>query len=215
MQKIKVLIADDQVLFSESLKTVLSLKADDINVMETLHTGKEVIHYLENGNIPDIILLDVRMPEMDGIEVAKIVSSKYPNIKILMLTTFNDDDYVQQALKNNVIGYVLKDIEIDSLINIIYSAVRQNIVQLSQEVVKKLLEKETEPTESDEKMLSQLSPREREVFYLISIGLENEEIEKKLNISGQTVKNYVSLIYQKLDIHTRLQAIKLGKKIHY
>ena len=107
---IKLMLVDDQILLVKSLKRVIESISDDMEIIATAYDGKEALELLKSVQ-PDIILLDVRMPGMDGVETARIVSTMYPKVQIVMLTTFDDDDYIREALKYGVVGYILKDIE--------------------------------------------------------------------------------------------------------
>jgi len=214
MGKIKVLLVDDQVLFIESLKTVLETLADDITVINIAHTGVEALKFAKK-QIPDIILLDVRMPEMDGVETVKILHKKYPKIQIMMLTTFDDDDYVHKALEYGAAGYMLKDVPPQDLINSI-RAMNNGTIQMSPQIMVKLMDYEGEKgtiikPEYAKNKIRELSKREQELLFLLAENLTNTEISNKIYIAEQTVKNHISSIYSKLGIHDRDTAIKLAK----
>ena len=164
------------------------------------------------------------MPKMDGVETAKYISVNYPKIKIVMLTTFDDDDYVQEALKYNVVGYILKDTPLTELITMI-PIVNEGTVLISQKVAKKLLSGHhhknmgQSASITDEKLDSmpewydKLTPRELEILVCVAQGLDNGEIADSLCIAEQTVKNHISIIYSKLGVHKRLQAMRLGSSL--
>jgi len=214
MEKIKVLLVDDQVLFIESLKTVLETLADDITVINTAHNGLEALKIVKKM-IPDIILLDVRMPDMDGVETVKILHKKYPEIQIMMLTTFDDDSYVHKALEYGAAGYMLKDVPPQDLINSI-RAMNNGTIQMSPQIMVKLMGYKgervniIEPQYAKNK-IKKLSKREQELLFLLAENLTNTEISNKIYIAEQTVKNHISSIYSKLDIHDREAAIELAK----
>ena len=138
MDKIKILLVDDQILFIESLKAVLETLADDIKIINTAHNGLEAIKLVKK-QVPDIILLDVRMPGMDGVETVKVLHKKYPEIKIMMLTTFDDDAYVHKALEYGAAGYMLKDVPPVDLINSI-RALNNGTIQMSPQIMVKLMD---------------------------------------------------------------------------
>lgn len=214
MNEIKVLLVDDQILFIESLKTVIETLADDIRIISTVHNGLEAVNMIKK-EVPDIILLDVRMPGMDGVETVKILHRKYPQIKIMMLTTFDDDYYVHEALKHGAAGYMLKDVPPEDLINSI-RAMNNGTIQMSPQIMVKLMDHSGgESSHFDSHLASReiekLSKREQEVLLLVSQNMDNSEIAEKFFIAEQTVKNHISSIYSKLEIHDRSAAIKLAK----
>jgi DNA-binding NarL/FixJ family response regulator len=224
VNKIRVLLADDQVLFLESLRIVIQISAEDIDVVGTLNTGKEALDFLDqnNGSI-DVILLDVRMPEMDGVETAKIIHEKYPLIHIIMLTTFDDDDYVYRAIRNGATGYLLKELPPEELIEAI-RIVAHGQALMSPSIASKMAdsmffaEQKKETTRLNEKKLAiygVLTKREREILTLIADGLDNREIADKLFIAEQTVKNHISDIHGKFGVNKRLHLIRIAKNLGF
>ena len=221
MKKIRVLLVDDQVLFVESLRTVLETRAADFDVVGVALSGREAIRLVVERH-PDIILMDVRMPDMDGVEATRIIHEAYPDIHVLMLTTFDDDVYVVEALNHGAAGYMLKDIPPEDLI-VSLRAVCSGSIIISPQVANKLLRnRESEPLAeedvvtppaSSESFLRYLSRREIEILRLIGQGADNVLIAKKLSIAEQTVKNHVSVIYSKLHVHNRMQAMKLANTL--
>ncbi len=223
MNKTRVLLVDDQVLFVESLRTVLETRATDFEVVGVALSGREAIRLVVEKQ-PDIILMDVRMPDMDGVEAIRIIHEAYPDIHVLMLTTFDDDVYVVEALNHGAAGYLLKDIPPEELI-VSLRAVCSGSIIISPQVANKVLrtrEGEAAPegsavirtTQSGENsFLRILSRREIEILRLIGEGADNVLIAKKLSIAEQTVKNHVSVIYSKLHVHNRMQAMKLANSL--
>jgi len=222
MKKIRVLLVDDQVLFVESLRTVLETRAADFDVVGVALSGREAIRLVVEQH-PDIILMDVRMPDMDGVEATRIIHEAYPDIHVLMLTTFDDDVYVVEALNHGAAGYMLKDIPPEDLI-VSLRAVCSGSIIISPQVANKLLRNReseapaeegvgTPPPASSESFLRYLSRREIEILRLIGQGADNVLIAKKLSIAEQTVKNHVSVIYSKLHVHNRMQAMKLANTL--
>ncbi len=214
MDEINVLLVDDQILFIESLKTVLETLTDDIRIISIAHNGLEAIKLVKK-HVPDIILLDVRMPGMDGVETVKILHKKYPEIKIMMLTTFDDDEYVHKALGYGAAGYLLKDVPPADLIDSI-RALNHGTIQMSPQIMIKLMDSSGESSSMIDKKLAsreieKLSRREQEILFLVALNMENSEISDKIFIAEQTVKNHISSIYSKLGIHDRAAAIKLAK----
>lgn len=212
MDKIKVLIADDQTLMRDGLKTILELE-DNIEVIGTVKDGKEAVEFCRK-NQPDIILMDIRMPKMDGVESTRIIKKLYPDVIILILTTFNDDDYIIDALSYGASGYILKDIEGDALIKSINDAYNGSFMLPSDVAVKiaKRLKNTNIVTPEQKKSLSEFSEREIEVAKMIALGFSNKQISSSLFISLGTVKNYISSIYSKLGTSNRTAAAVIIKK---
>jgi len=217
---IRVLLVDDQVLFATSLKTFLENYANDIEVVGTAKNGREAIE-LAKVTQPEIVLMDIYMPVMNGVEATRQFKSMMPDIKIIMLSTYDEDDYIKDALANGASGYLLKDISPTELIAAI-RALRGGVVQISPQILLKLFQRiyqEGMPktTEIGKKFewFETLTPREKEIFGLIAIGIDNEGIAMKLKIAEQTVRNHVSIIYSKLDVHDRFEIIQLANQLKY
>lgn len=217
---IRLLIVDDQVLFAETLQTVIGMKAEDIEVVGLAYNGKEAVEAAERLG-PDIILMDVRMPVMDGVQAASYIHGVLPDIRIMMLTTFDDDAYVHDALKGGAVGYLLKNMPSDDLISSI-RAVNAGTMQISPSVAAQLVSgnreerppgpKREEPAgEEIVYNIDSLSRREREILYLMSRGYDNSHIAARLFLADQTVKNHISRIYNKLNIHDRMAAMKAAR----
>jgi two-component system, NarL family, response regulator DegU len=211
MDKTNILIVDDQLLFAESLKTVLETRGNNLNIVSIAANGKEAIHMAEIHH-PHVILMDIRMPEMNGVEAVKIIKDKFPDIIVIMLTTFDDDHYIHNALNNGATGYLLKNTPPEKLISSIYAA-KSGMVLISPAIVKHLTHDSAVPEKSGEKprWLDELSNREKQVLKLIVNGLNNKEISDELFIAEQTVKNHVSLIYSKIGTHDRMHTIRTAK----
>jgi Response regulator containing a CheY-like receiver domain and an HTH DNA-binding domain len=216
MAKIKVLLVDDQTLFVESLKTVLEKEAEDIVIVGKAFNGRDAVDMVASRE-PDVILMDVRMPEMSGVESTRAILERFPDIKVLMLTTFDDDEYVMEALRFGAVGYLLKNVSPAELVAAIH-AVYEGVISIAPKVASKLVNKLFQP--ADERMadkepnppawMNELSHREKEILSLIAQGYDNKEIAKKLYIGEQTVKNYVSIIYYKLGIRDRVLVAKMA-----
>lgn len=202
---IKVMIADDQLIVREGLKKILSLDKE-IEVVCEAENGYEVLEKLA-GHFVDIILMDVRMPKMDGIKAASIVKDQYPKIKIIILTTFNEDEYLFEGIKNGISGYLLKDSGIDYIIKSIKEAY-ENKMMFDPSVTPKLvnaINNQPEERISKDEILEKLTEREIEIMNLVIKGKSNQEIADILFISEGTVKNYISKILKKLDLQRRTQ----------
>ena len=185
----------------QGLKMMIETE-DEYKVTGETDNGKEAVTLCEKRQF-DIAILDIRMPTMDGLETAKVILSRWPNTKILMLTTFDDDHYVMEALRIGVNGYILKNGDTDSLLRSIRSALKGGLTleeQVAAKVVPQLI-KQQDTKEPD----SSLTPRERAILKCIGEGLNNNEIGKRLAISVGTVKNNTSQILNKLDLRDRTQ----------
>lgn len=207
---IRVMIADDQVIVREGLKKILSLD-DEIEVVCEAENGCDVLEKL-GSHIVDIILMDVRMPKMDGIKASALVKKRYPDIKIIILTTFNEDEYLFEGIKNGISGYILKDSEIDYIIKSIKEACADKMM-FDPGVTPKLINALNSSNEDKIKdgrkndALNKLTDREMEILNLVVKGKSNQEIAYTLFISEGTVKNYTSKILKKLDLKSRTQLV--------
>ena len=220
MEKIRLLIVDDQVLFLESLSTFLRNYAEDIEVVGLARNGREALDKAAALR-PDIVLMDVHMPVMDGVEATGRLIERQPGVRILILSTYDEDEYVRKALKLGAAGYLLKDISPTELIASI-RALKGGAVQISPQIVAKLMKSviAEEPSPAREiaerlEWFKSLTPREREVFTLIATGYDNAQIAEELHMAEHTVRNHVSMIYSKLGVQDRFQIIQLANKIRY
>lgn len=201
------MIIDDQRLMREGLKTILDLE-QDLSVVQLAENGKDALDKIA-GVQPDVILMDIRMPIMDGVECTKIIKQQYPGIKVLILTTFDDDEFIIEALKNGAVGYILKDISSEKLAEAIRGAYNGSSI-MQPEIAAKVISHITgQAKEIDHNVSGELSQkldltdREKDVLQLVGKGLSNREIAKKLYISEGTVKNYISSLYSKLQVYDR------------
>ena len=205
---VKVLIADDQELIRESLKIILDSKPD-IEVTDAVSDGLEVIRSVREKR-PDIILLDIRMPRLDGVSCTKIIKEGYPDIKIIILTTFDDDEYVFNALKYGASGYLLKGISMDSLVEAI-NTVYQGQAMINPDIASKVLRFFSKLAVNNETILvptenvKAITKNEWSIIEEVAKGKSNKEIAKELNFSEGTVRNYLSTILDKLELRDRTQ----------
>lgn len=210
---INIVIADDQEIVREGLKMILSLN-EEIEIIAEASNGKELLNLVEL-NKPDVVLMDIRMPEMDGIEATKHLKEKYPDIKIVILTTFNEDEYIFEGLKNGADGYILKDSGSKEIIAAIKSAVQGDML-LNPKVTVKVInalnsinidKRPDKAIDENEKLKQILTPRELEVSMYILSGKTNRDIAKQMYVTEGTVKNYVSRILEKLELNNRAELI--------
>jgi DNA-binding NarL/FixJ family response regulator len=210
-QRTLVLMVEDQKLFAESLRYVLSVRAEDIEITGIARNGREALELIRQRE-PHLVLMDVRMPEMDGVQAARVIHELYPGIKILMLSTFQDDDYVRQAMQYGAVGYLLKNIAPDEVAGAI-RAVMAGIMQISPAVARSLMRRDPPGADPGAEELPPamegLTRREREVLALIAAAHENQEIARALGVSEQTARNYVHNLYSKLGVSSRTQLQKL------
>ncbi len=209
----RVLIADDQRMFAESIKYIIESRASDIEVVGLALNGQEAVKMVAERN-PQIVLMDVRMPVMDGVEATRVIHKTHPDVSILILTTFDDDEYVQDSLNYGATGYLLKNMPPVELINAI-RAVRGGIMQIDPAVSRALI-KGAQTDAPDDRMLSNLktlSRRERQVLELMVQALDNKQIARALSVAEQTVRNYISTIYDKLGVGHRMDVLKIVEKI--
>ena len=205
---IKVLIADDQALIRESLEIVLSAR-ENVEVTDTVGNGIEVLESVRK-NRPNVILMDIRMPEMDGVQCTKAVKERYPDIKIIILTTFDDDEFVFSALKYGASGYLLKGVSMDQLYDAIVT-VNGGGAMINPDIAMKVFNRFSAMAQNnyainvDPEDAKDITESEWKVIQQISMGLSNKEISKKLYLSEGTVRNYLSNILSKLNLRDRTQ----------
>ena len=205
---IKVFICDDQEVVCQGLQAILSSNKE-IQVTGIANNGMELIEKLEKEP-PDVILMDLKMPVMNGVQATKEIKKKYPHIKVLVLTTYDADAWVFDAIRSGADGYLLKDASREKLINAIFH-IAQDGTPVDEKVAGKLFSKIASSVEKGATFMGQnLSAREKEILGLIANGLTNAEIAEVLFLSEGTVRNYVSSILDKLDVQDRTQAAVLA-----
>jgi len=198
-----VLIVDDQTLFRSGLAHLLG--ADErIAVVGQAVDGIEAVQLAKTLK-PDVVLMDIKMPNLDGIEATRRIVAENPKTKVLMLSTFDSDNNVIQALKAGASGYVLKDAQASSIISSLLAVVAGERVMAST-VANRVLEMLTGVTTPKE-FYDGLTAREVEILKMLATGMANKQIAFKLKISEKTVRNHVSNMYEKLDIYDRAQAV--------
>jgi len=199
MSKIKILIADDHRILRQGIRSLLAPQPDFEVVGETAdgpETLKETFRLK-----PDVVLMDIGMPNLNGFEATRQIKKKLPEVKVLVLTMYLDDEYVLQALQSGASGYVLKDVAVEELVTAI-RAVNNDQYYLSPSISRTVIDAYLRKTEKGEKEPSELlTAREKEIVQLIAEGYTNKEIAAKLYISVKTVDAHRSHIMEKLDIH--------------
>jgi NarL family two-component system response regulator LiaR len=201
--KIKVMIVDDHGIVRQGLRTYLDL-LEDITIVAEAENGLDALEKVKQFN-PDIVLMDLVMPEMDGIEATQKISGSYPDVKVIVLTSFTEDEKVFSAIKAGAVGYLLKDISPPDLAKAI-QAVHKGETHLHPDITRKLMNQFVSPKSESETTPDDLTPREMEVLQLVAHGLSNKELAKKLTISAKTVKTHLSSIFSKLHVSDRTQA---------
>ena len=205
---VKLLIVDDQELMRDGLATILNLKSE-IEVVGVASNGQEAFE--KAGDLlPDIVLMDIRMPVANGVKGTKLITSTYPDIKVLMLTTFNDSALIFEALDEGASGYLLKDMPTDAIVKAIMTVQSGGMVlpkELTADIVREMRKNQTvDHTSEVPEIIKELTEREVEVLNKLGLGLNNKEIASQLFISEGTVKNHVSNLISKLNLRDRTQA---------
>ena len=207
MDKIKIMLVDDQAILREGLKTIIELNDDYLVTLEA-GNGEDALK-IYNKDLVDVVLMDIRMPVMDGIIATRKIKGMDDGVAILVLTTFNEQELIVEALAAGADGYILKDIDGKHLISAIRDAYDGNFIlpsKVANMLAKKISAKRLDSGyEAHEKDLDELSAREVEIGRLIGEGYTNKEIAEKLYLSEGTVKNYISEIYSKLGDNNRFR----------
>ncbi len=211
MSKIRLLIVDDQPIIREGLKALLSV-SDDIEVVAEANNGEEALTQVM-AFFPQVVLMDIRMPIMDGVEATKCIKEQFPETIVIILTTFDDDHYIIDALNHGAAGYLLKDISANQLADAIRDGALGNILlpgRVATKLTSYLMAKQQpNPATSD------FTTREQAIIKLLVKGYSNGDIADELFLSIGTVKNYMSQIYAKADVADRANAIIYFKNIGF
>lgn len=197
----RIVIVDDDALIREGLEMILEHE-DDLDVVGTATNGREAVEVCHRTT-PDIVLMDIRMPIMDGVEATRLIKEKYGKIKILLLTTFKDSEYIRSAMKYGAEGYILKSNSSESIIESIWTVFQGNVV-FEKEVasaISDMMEKEKKVSWQD----LNITQKEYNIMKLISEGLSNKEIAEKIYMSEGTIRNNISRLLEKLELRDRTQ----------
>jgi len=210
MSGIRILVVDDHAIVREGLKALLEL-ADDVEVVAGACSSKECIEMLTKSTY-DIVLMDLKMPGIDGIEATRLIKKVYPQIKVVVLTNYDDAEYVLESIKAGSDGYVLKDVNKGDLIRIVRT-VTHNQSFIDPEVTEKVflgLREGIKTSSERDHFRSILSYRELEILSHVVNGMANKEIADAVCLSSNTVKTHLKKIYKKLGVGSRSQAIKIA-----
>ena len=200
---ISVVIVDDHKMVREGIRQLLEFDGK-IKVIGEAGNGLECLNFLKNNNLPDVLLLDINMPEMNGLEVLQYSRKNKINVKVMILTVHNEIEYLLKAVDLDIDGYILKDSESEVLKNAIFTVYNgENYIQ--PELIP-MLNSRMINRDSDKEKIKTLTKREIEVLKAIAAGLLNKEIATNLGISERTVKNHISNIFKKIDVADRTQA---------
>ncbi len=211
---IRLLIVDDQVLFREGLKTLLSTQPD-FSVVAESGNGEEAVR-LSVTHKPDVILMDLRMPILDGVTATKRIRDILPTSKIIVLTTFDDDDYVFDGLRAGAVGYLLKDVSSEKLFEAIRAAYRGEYFlqpSITAKVMAEFSRLSRSSKNKESTLVDPLSVREFEILKMVAEGDSNKEIADALFIAEGTVKNHITSILSKLGVKDRSQAVLKAKEL--
>jgi DNA-binding NarL/FixJ family response regulator len=212
---IRVLLVDDQALFREGLETLLSVHSD-IQVVGQASNGQEAVEVAAEVH-PDVVLMDVRMPVLDGVGATRLLKDALPQCRVIVLTTFDDDEYIFDALRTGAAGYLLKDVASARLVEAIRATARGESI-LEPSVAAKVIAEFTRvssmvPSAQMEQLVEPLSERELEILAWIARGSSNKEIAGQLFIAEGTVKNHVTHILGKLGVRDRTQAALKAREL--
>lgn len=211
---IRLLLVDDQALFREGLRTLLTIYPD-LDVAGEAANGEEALRQAEILR-PDVVLMDLRMPVLDGVTATRRLKETRPSSRVIILTTFDDDEYVFDGLRAGAAGYLLKDVSSEKLVEAIRATARgDSFLQpnIAAKLVAEFARMEETPTPQAQQLVEPLSGRELEILALVAEGASNKEIAARLFIAEGTVKNHVTNILSKLGVRDRTQAALKAREI--
>lgn len=211
--KIKVLIADDQAILADGIRSVLA-SCPDFEVVGVAQDGFEVLDLLEKTS-PDVVLMDIRMPNMNGVIATQEVKRRKPQVKVLVLTTFDDSEYILGAINNGASGYLLKDTSSAALVDAIKNAYAGDTI-LPAKIAKRIADAARLVSNDREIKIRRafsLSERETEIAFMLYEGFTNKQIASALKLSDGTARNYISAIYEKMGAGNRSEAVAKMKAV--
>lgn len=204
---IRVFLCDDHTLFRQGIRKLLELEPD-IAIVGEAGNGQEALEMFKK-TAPDVILMDIGMPNMDGITATYKIKKILPHTSIIILTVYEDEPHIFAAIKAGAMGYLLKDVSIDELIEAIHKVSKgEALIQplIATKILKEFVLLDKRKVKEGDKFYDDLTEREKEILRLIALGAANKEIAQRLGISEKTVKNHVSSIFQTLHVNNRTQA---------
>lgn len=209
---IRIAVAEDNQLLAKSLEEKVSF-FNELKLKHIANNGQVLIDWLETDLNIEVILMDIQMPVMDGIEATEIIKRKYPHIKVIMLTVFDDDENIYRAFMAGANGYLLKDTDPKSLFQGIED-VLEGGASMTPSIAFRTIQLLRNPQIAFDTVSEdfQLTQREHEILQQISTGLNYQEISRNLNISPSTVRKHIENTYKKLNVHTKLEAVEKAKK---
>ena len=211
---IRILLVDDQRLILDGLKILLELEPD-LDVVGEVSDGQAAITAYENSR-PDVVLMDIRMPGMNGVEATRRICARWPDARVMILTTFEDDEYVFEGLRAGAVGYMLKAISGSELAEAVRKIAAGGALiepSVARKVVAEFARLAEPEVEARHDLPDPLSDREGEIVQLLAHGLTNREIADRLSLAEGTVKNYVTVILQKLGVRDRTQAALRAREL--
>lgn len=213
MDPIRIVVADDHVFYREGIKTMLAARGSEVIVAGEAATGDEAVRQVDALD-PDVILMDLKMPGIGGVEATRQITAAHPTVAVLVLTMF-DDDTVFAAMRAGARGYLLKDASVEDLVRAI-TAVHRGEAIFSPAIAQRLTRffAQTRPTR-DPALFPELTDREHDILRLVVAGAANHQIATQLHLTPKTVRNYVSTILAKLHVHDRSQAIVKARDAGY
>ncbi len=213
MKNFKLALVDDNIFMLKSIKEKLSL-FEDVTIKSSNHGGTAVLENLEKDSNYDLILMDIEMPGLSGIETTDIIKKKYPHIKIVMLTVFDNDDNIFNAIKAGADGYLLKDVNPEVLYKGILDTINGGAAMNPSIALKtlKLLRNPNSISDQEQSKEVSLTSRETDVLEQLGTGLSYTKIAENLYISPSTVRKHIENIYKKLQVHNKLEAVDLARK---
>lgn len=211
---IKILLVDDQRLMRDGLRTLLELE-DDLTVIGEAENGSEALEQV-SALIPDVVLMDVRMPGMDGVEATRRLRTSHPHVRVIILTTFDEDEFVFEGLRAGAVGYLLKAVSSDELARAIRTVHAGNALidpAVTQKVVAEFARLAPAQRDPNAGLVEPLADRELEILGLIAQGHSNKEIAERIFLAEGTVKNYVTSLLGKIGVRDRTQAALRGREL--
>ncbi len=212
--RIRLLLVDDQRLMRDGLRTILELE-NDFEVIGEAENGQAGLDAFEELT-PDVVLMDIRMPGMDGVEATRRLIERWPEARVIILTTFDDDEYIFEGLRAGALGYLLKDVSGDELAEAIRKVAAGGALiepSVARKVIAEFARLEPAARPLNDGLADPLSAREIEILQLLAQGLSNKQVASRLHLAEGTVKNYVSNIFTKLGVNDRTQAALRGREL--